>query len=38
MRLFHPVNSFVVCRNLWLILLSKIGLIINLVEYTSKKF
>jgi hypothetical protein len=36
MRLFHPVQSLVVSRNLWLILLSKIGLFLNLVKRTSK--
>jgi hypothetical protein len=32
---FHPVNSLVVSRNLWLILLNKIGLFLNLLKHTS---
>jgi hypothetical protein len=36
MRLFHLVNSLVVSRNLWLILLSKFWLFLNLVKNTSK--
>ncbi len=36
MRLFHPVNSWVVSRNLWLILVNKIWLFLNLVKHTSK--
>ncbi len=35
MRLSHPVYSLVVSRNLWLILLSKILLFLNLVKHTS---
>ncbi len=35
-RLFHPVNSLVVSRNLWLILFSKILLFFNLFKHTSK--
>jgi hypothetical protein len=38
MRLFHPVNSLVVSRNLWLILLGKIWLFLNLVKYTTKNY
>ncbi len=38
MRLFHPVNSLSVSRNLWLILVSKIWLFLYLVKNTSKKF
>ncbi len=38
MRLFHPANSLVVNRNLWLILLSKIWFFLNLVKHTSKRF
>ncbi len=33
MRLFHPLNSLVACRNMWLILLSKIWLILKLNMY-----
>jgi len=33
MRLFHPVNSLVVCRSLWLILLIN-WLFLNLVKHT----
>ncbi len=36
MRLFHTVNSLVVSKNLWLILLSKISLLLNLVKHTLK--
>ena len=36
MRFFYPVKSLVVSRNLWLILLNKILLILNLVKHTSK--
>ncbi len=36
MRIFHPVNSLVVSWNLWLILLRKIWLFLNLVKHTSK--
>ncbi len=35
-RLFYPVNSLVVSRNLWLILWSKIWLFLNLVKHASK--
>jgi hypothetical protein len=35
MKLFHPVNSLVASRNLWLILLSKIRLFLYLVKHTS---
>ncbi len=38
MRLFHPLNSLVVTRNLRLILLSKILSFSNLVKHTSKTF
>ncbi len=38
MRLLHPINSVVVSRNLWLILKSKIWLILNLVKHTWKNF
>ncbi len=37
MRLFHPVNSFIVSRNLCLVLLSKIWLFLNLVKCTEKE-
>ncbi len=36
MRLFHPVITSVVSRNLWLTLLSKIGLFLTLVKHTHK--
>ena len=36
MRIFHPVNSLVVSRNLWLLLLIKILLFLNLVQDTLK--
>jgi len=36
MRHFHPKNSLVVNGYLWLILLSKIGLFLNLVKHTLK--
>jgi hypothetical protein len=35
---FHLVNSLVVPRNLWLILLSRIGLFSDLVKHTSTIF
>jgi len=38
MRICHPKNSLVVSRNLWLILLSKIWLILNLVKKIHQKF
>ncbi len=38
MKLFYQVNSVVVSRNLWLILKSKIWLILNLVKHTWKIF
>ncbi len=37
MRIFCPVNSLVVSRNLWLILLSKIWLFLDLVKRVFKK-
>ncbi len=37
-KLFHPVNSLVVSRNLWLILLSKICLFLDLAKNASKNF
>jgi len=39
--LFHPVHSLVIIRNLWLLLLTKFWLFLNLVKHTSyffKKF
>ncbi len=36
MGMSHPINSFVVSRNCWLISLSKIWLLINLVNSASK--
>ncbi len=36
MRLFNTVKSLVVSRNLWLILLSKIWLVLDVVKYTLK--
>ncbi len=38
MRLFRPLNSLVVSRNLWLILLHKIWYFSSLVKYISKNF
>ncbi len=38
MRLFHPLNSSVVARNLWLILFSQSWWFSNLVKPTSKMF
>ncbi len=32
MRIFHPINRLVFSRNLWLILLSKIWLLLNLAK------
>jgi hypothetical protein len=36
MTIFHPLNSLFVSRNLWLILLSKILLLLNVVNNASK--
>jgi hypothetical protein len=38
MRLFHSVNSSVVSRNLWLILIMKVLLFLNFVKHTLKHF
>jgi hypothetical protein len=38
MRIFHPLTSLAVARNLWLILLIKIWLFLNLVKHTTKNF
>jgi hypothetical protein len=38
MRIFYPVNSLVVSRNLWLILIRQISLFIIEVEHTLKVF
>ncbi len=38
MRMFHPVNSLIVTRNCWLILLIKISLFLNLSKHTSKNY
>jgi hypothetical protein len=37
-RFFHPVKSLSVSRDLWLILLSKISLFLNLVKLASENF
>ncbi len=36
MRLFHPAKNLVFSRNMWLILLSKFWLFLNLVKHASK--
>ncbi len=38
MGISHPVNSLVVAKNQWLILLHKICLFFNEVKHTSKNF
>ncbi len=38
MRPFHPENSLVVSRNLWLISVSNIWMCLYLVKHTSNKF
>jgi hypothetical protein len=34
--MFHPLSSLLVTRNLWLILFSKIGLLLNFVKHATK--
>ncbi len=38
MRMFHPINSFVVNRNQWLILLRKYAFFLNLVKHKPNNF